>query len=107
MGGDLGAEISCMNMDTIATLELLSKITDSLVTVNRSSGQNMGIAGDVYMMFKIRITYSFTHRFVLCEHLSRPFILREDFLSKHYMTLGSAPGKKRTLGYLSETIAVT
>ena len=27
-------------------------------------------------------------------------------MSKHYTKLGSAPGKKRTLGYLDETIAV-
>ena len=93
-------------MDTVATLGLLSKMTDSSVTVNTARGQNMGVAGDINMMFKIGKTYSFTHRFVVCECLSRPFILGEDFLSKHYMTLGWAPGKKRTLGYLSETIAV-
>ena len=33
-------------------------------------------------------------------------ILGDDFLSKHYMTLGWAPGKKMTLGYLSDTIAM-
>ena len=95
-----------MKMDTIATLGLLSKMTDSSVTVNTASGQNMGVAGDVYVTFKIGRANSFTHRFVVCEHLSRPFILGEDFLSKHYMTLGWAPGKKRTLGYSNETIAV-
>ena len=102
---DAGAEISCINMDIMAALGLLGKMNDSSVTVNTASGQNMGVAGDVYMTFKIK-TYSFTHRFVVCECLSRPFILGEDFLSKHYMTLGWAPSKKRTLGYLSETIAV-
>ena len=44
---DSGAEISCMNKETIAALGLLSKITDSSVTVNRASGQNMGVAGDM------------------------------------------------------------
>ena len=103
---DSGAEISCMNMDTIATLGLLSKMIDSSVTVNTASGQNMGVVGDIYVSFKIGKSYSFTHRFVVCECLSRPFILGEDFMSKHYMKLGWAPGKKRTLGYLDEIIAV-
>ena len=91
-----------MNMDTIAALGLLGKMVDSSVTVNTVSGQNMGVAGDIYVMLKIGRAYSFTHRFVVCECLSRPFILGEDFLSKHYMKLGWAPGKKRTLGYLDE-----
>ena len=103
---DSGAEISCMNMDTVATLGLLGRLTQSSVTVNMASGQNMGIAGDVRVTFKIGRKYSFTHRFVVCENLTRPFILGADFMSQHYMKLGWAPGKKRTLGYLDETIAV-
>ena len=75
-----------MNMETIAALGLLGKMTNSSVTVNTASGQNMAVAGEMYIMFKIGKKYSFTHMFVVCEHLSRPFILGEDFLSKHYMT---------------------
>ena len=71
-----------------------------------ASGQNMGVAGDVQVNFKIGRKYSFTQKFVVCENLTRPFILGADFMSKHYMKLGWAPGKKRTLGYLDETIAV-
>ena len=103
---DSGAEISCMNMDTVAALGLLGKLTQSSVTVNTASGQNMGIAGDVQVNFKIGTKYSFTQRFVMCENLTRPFILGANFMSKHYMKLGWAPGKKRMLGYLDETIAV-
>ena len=44
--------------------------------------------------------------FVVCENLTRPFILGANFMSKHYMKLGWAPGRKRTLGYLDKTIAV-
>ena len=43
--------------------------------------------------------------FVVCENLTKPFILGADFMSQHYMKLGWAPGKKRSLGYLDETIA--
>ena len=101
-----GAEISCMNMDTVAALGLLGQLTQSSVTVNTASRQNMGIAGDLRVNFKIGRKYSFTHRFVVCENLTKPFILGADFMSQHYMKLGWAPGKKRTLGYLDETIAV-
>ena len=66
----------------------------------------MGVAGDVQVYFKIGRKYSFTHRFVVCENLTRPFILGANFMSQHYMKLGWALGKKRTLGYLDETIAV-
>ena len=103
---DSGAEISCMNMDMVAALGLLGRLTQSSVTVNMASRQNMGIAGDVRVNFKIGRKYSFTHRFVVCENLIRPFILGADFMSQHYMKLGWAPGKKRTLGYLDGTIAV-
>ena len=103
---DSGAEISCMNMDTVAALGLLGKLTQSSVTVNMASGQNMGMAGDVPVNFKIGRKYSFTQKFVVYENLTRPFILGANFMSKYYMKLGWAPGKKRTLGYLDETIAV-
>ena len=103
---DSGAEITCMNMDTVAALRLLGRLTQSSVTVNMASGQNIGIAGDVRITFKIGRKYSFTHKFVVCENLPRPFILGANFMSQHYMKLGWAPGKKRTLGYLDETIAV-
>ena len=93
-------------MDTVATLGLLGKLTQSSVTVNTASRQNMGVGGDVKVNFKIGRKYSFTHRFVVCENLTRPFILGANFMSQHYMKLGWAPGKKKTLGYLDETIAV-
>ena len=69
---DSGAEISCMNMDTVAALGLLGKLTRSSVTVNTASGQNMGVAGDVQVNFKIGRKYSFTQMFVVCENLTRP-----------------------------------
>ena len=93
-------------MDTVAALGLLGDITQSSVTVNMASEQNMAVAGDVKINFKIGRKYSFTHKFVVCENLTRPFILGADFMSPHYMKLGWAPGKKRTLGYLDESIAV-
>ena len=84
---DSGAKISCMNMETVATLGLVNKITDSSISVNKASGQNMAVTGDMYVTFKIGKKHSFTHKFVVCECLSRPFILGEDYLWKHKMSL--------------------
>ena len=47
-----------MKMDTVAALGLLGKLTQSSVTVNTASGQNMGMAGDVQVNFKIGRKYS-------------------------------------------------
>ena len=66
----------------------------------------MGVAGNVQVNFKIGRKYSFTQTFVVCENLTRPLILGADFMSKYYMKLGWAPGRKRTLGYLDKNIAV-
>ena len=72
-----------MNMDKVGTLGLLGELTRSSVTVNTASRQNMGVAGDVQVNFKIGRKYSFTQKFVVCENLTRPFILGADFMSKH------------------------
>ena len=68
-----------MNMDTVAALGLLGSLTQSSVTVNMASRQNTSIAGDVRVSFKIGRKYTFTHKFVVCENLTRPFILGADF----------------------------
>ena len=80
-----------MNMDAVAALGLLGKMTQSSVTVNTTSGQNMDIAGDLVVSFKIGRKHSFTHKFVVCENLTRPFILGADFMSQtlHEVRLGS------------------
>ena len=101
-----GAEISCMNMETIAALGLMSQITPSSVSVNTANVDHMGVAGDVRVHFKIGKKCSFTHSFVVCERLSCPFIIGEDFMRKHYMSLQWVPENKHALGFQGETIAV-
>ena len=103
---DSGAEISCMNMETVATLGLTSQITPSSISVNTVNGDHMGVAGDVRVHFKIGKKCSFTHSFVVCERLSHSFIIGEDFMRKHYMSLQWVPENKRALGFQGETIAV-
>ena len=89
---DSGAEISCMNMEMVAALGLTSQITP--ISVNTANGDHMGVAGDVRIHFKIGRKCSFTHSFVVCERLSHPFIIGEDFMRKHYMSLQWVPGNK-------------
>ena len=91
---DSGAEISCMNMDTVATLGLTSQITPSSISVNTANRDHMGVVGDVHVDFKIGRQFSFTHNFVVCERLSHPFIIGEDFMRKHYMSLQWVPENK-------------
>ena len=93
-------------MQTIATLGLMSQITPSSVSVNTANGDHMGVAGDVRVQFKIGKKCSFTHSFVVCERLSCPFIIGEDFMRKHYMSLQWVPENKCALGFQGEIIAV-
>ena len=93
-------------METIAALGLTSQITPSSVSVNTVNGDHMGVAGDVRVHFKIGKKCSFTHSFVVCERLSCLFIIGEDFMRKHYMSLQWVPENKRALGFQGETIAV-
>ena len=103
---DSGAEIGCMNMETVAALGLTSQITPSSVSVNTANGDHMGVAGDVRVYFKIGRKCSFTHSFVVCKRLSCPFIIGEDFMKKHHMSLQWVPENKHALGLQGETIAV-
>ena len=82
---DSGAEISCMNMEMVATLGLTSQITPSSISVNTANEDHMGVAGEVHVNFKIGRKFSYTHNFVVCKRLSCPFIIGEDFMRKHIL----------------------
>ena len=70
-----------------------------------ANGQNMGIKGSLMVHFKIRPS-SFTHKFVVCEGLTRPFILGEEFLSHPCFKLGWTDNNKRFTKYRNKIIAV-
>ena len=55
--------------------------------------------------FKIRPS-SFSHKFVVCEGLTRPFIVGEEFLSQHCFTLGGTDKNRRFAKYKNKVIAV-
>ena len=84
---DTGAKVSCMNVDTCTALGLLHSISDTTTQVNTASGQDMGVIGHVMVTFKLG-KQSFTHKFLICRFLTRPFILGEDYLSKKLYVYG-------------------
>ena len=65
----------------------------------------MGVRGLVMIDCKID-SCSFTHKLIVCEGLTRPFILGEEFLSCHCFKLGWTDDNKRFDEYKSEIIAV-
>ena len=75
---DTGAQVGCIKYDTVAALSLLSQICDNNINVRTANGQEMGVKGSVMVNFKIEPS-SFTHKFVVYEGLTRPFILGKNF----------------------------
>ena len=93
-----------MNMETCTALGLLDSISDTNTQVNTASGQDMGIVGHVMVTFKLG-KQSFTHKFLVCRFLTRPFILGEDYLSKNCMRM-EWDGNKRAISYMSNVLAI-
>ena len=101
---DTGAEVSCMNVETCTALGLLHSVSDTNTQVNTASGQDMGIMGHVMVTFKFG-KQSFTHKFLVCRFLTRPFILGEDYLSKNCMCI-EWNGNKRAISCMSNDLAI-
>ena len=99
---DTGAKVSCMNVETCTALGLLHSISDTNTQVNTVSGQDMGILGHVMVTFKLG-KQSFTHKFLVCRFLTRPFILGEDYLSKNCMHM-EWDGNRRAISYMSNVL---
>ena len=79
-----GAQVSCIKYDTFIEMGLLHQIADSSTCIRTANGQDVGVRGLVMINFKIG-SCSFTHKFIVCNGITRPFILGEDFLSHHIM----------------------
>ena len=102
---DTGAQVSCIKYDTVAALGLLHQISESSTCIRIANGQDVNVKGSVVINFKTG-PCSFTHKFIGCEGLTRPFILGEEFLSHHYFKLGWTDDNKRVTEYKSKIIAV-
>ena len=91
-------------METCTALGLLHNVSDTNTQVNTVSGQDMGIVGHVMVTFKLG-KQSFTHKFLVCRFLTRPFILGEDYLSKNCMHM-ERDGNKRAILYMSNVLVI-
>ena len=100
-----GAQVSCIKYDTVAALGLAHQISESNTCIRTANGQEVSVKGSVVINFKIG-PCSFTHKFMVCGVLTRPFILGEEFFSHHCFKLGWTDGNKRFAEYKSEIIAV-
>ena len=102
---DTGAQVSCIKYDTVTEMGLLHQISDSSMCIRTANGQDVGVKGSIVVSFKIG-PCSFTHKFIVCKGITRPFILGEEFLSHHCFKLGWTDDNKRFAEYRSEVIAV-
>ena len=100
-----GVQVSCIKHDTVAVLGLLHQISKSSTCIRIANGQDVGVKGSIMINFKIG-PCSFTHKFVACSGITRPFILEEEFLSHHCFKLGWIDDNKRFAEYRSKIIVV-
>ena len=102
---DTGAQVSCIKYDTVSEMELLHQILESSTCIRTANGQDVGVKGSMMVSFQIG-PCSFTHRFIVCKGITRPFILGEDFLSHHCFKLGWTDNNKRFAEYKGKVIAI-
>ena len=100
-----GAQVSCIKYDTITEMGLLHQISDSSTCIRTENGQDVGVRGSIVVSFKLG-PCSFTHKFIGCKGITRPFILGEEFLSHHCFKLVWTDDNKRFAEYKDEVIAV-
>ena len=100
-----GAQVSCIKYDTVTEMGLLHQISDSSTCIRTVNGQDVGVKGSVVVSFKIG-PCSFTHKFIVCKGITRPFILGKDFLSHHCFKLGWTDDNKRFTEYKGKVIAI-
>ena len=83
----------------------MHQISESSTCIRTANGQDVGVKGSVVLNFKIGLC-SFTHKFLVSEGLTRPFILGKEFLSHHCFKLGWTVDNKRFAEYKSDIIVV-
>ena len=102
---DTGAQVSCIKYDTVTEMGLLHQISESSTSIRTANDQDLGVKGSVLVSFQIR-QCSFTHKFIVCKGITRPFILGKDFLSHHCFKLGWTDDNKRFAEYKGKVIAI-
>ena len=101
---DTGAQVSCIKYDTVSEMELLHQISEKQYMYKNCEWPRCG-SKRIVVSFQIG-PCSFTHRFIVCKGITRPFILGEDFLSHHCFKLGWMDYNKRFAEYKGKVIAI-
>ena len=70
-----GAQVSCINYDTVAALGLLHQVSSSSTCIRTANSQDIGVKGSIVVSFKIG-PCSFTLKFVVCEGYNKTFHFR-------------------------------
>ena len=102
---DTGVQVSCIEYDTVTEMGLLHQISDNSTCIRTANSQDAGVKGLVLVSFQIR-PCCFTHKFIVCKGITRPFILGKDFLSRHCFKLGWTVDNKRFTEYKGKVIAI-
>ena len=84
---------------------LLHQISDSSTCLRTANSLDVGVRGSIVVSFKIG-PCSFTHKFIVCKGITKPFILGEEFLSHHCFKLGWTDDNKRFTEYKGKVIAL-
>ena len=98
---DTGATRSCMSEAYYRTLQLNSIHSLSNMHVRSATGSNLSPLGIVNCTFELRKTV-FTSDFIVCQNLTRPLILGQDFLMKNHVTVRYSDDGKCILDYHQE-----
>ena len=102
---DTGAQVSCIKYDTVTKMGLLHQISNSSTCIRTANGQDVGVRGSIMINLKIG-SCSFTHKFVVCNGITRPSIPGKYFLSHHCFKLGWTDDNKRFTEYKGKVITV-
>ena len=98
---DTGATKSCMSESYYKTLHLESIRSVVNTRVKSATGSNLSPLGIVNCSLKLGNTI-FDNDFIVCQNLTRPLILRKDFLMKNHITVRYAENGKCILKFQQE-----
>ena len=103
---DTGAMKSCMSEPYYNTLHLDSICSVVNTHVRSATGSNLSPLGIVNCTLKLGKT-TFVNDFIVCQNLTRPLILRKDFLMKNQITVHYAENGKCILNFQQEEMVAT
>lgn len=84
---DIGAERSCMNLETFKTLRINNLNTSFIPTVKGATGHDLFVQGITTCDFRIN-DYMFTNSFIVSNRQSRSIILGREFTIPNAITVG-------------------